>query len=155
MGYSFFHNSRYRSRGTAILLSKRVVCTIVGRFTDDECNMLLLKLAIGNVTITVGSIYGPNDDDENFFRKLEDGIEALQSDYVVMGGDWNTTYDNRNNRFNIDTHNMVGIPSTRRSLWLNRLCTRKALKDPFRYLYPDIKEFKRVYVCTLCVGRQQ
>ncbi len=86
MGYSFFHNSKYRSRGTAILLSKRVVCTIVGRFTDDECNMLLLKLAIGNVTITVGSIYGPNDDDENFFKKLEDGIEALQSDYVVMGG---------------------------------------------------------------------
>ncbi len=86
LGYSFYHNSKYRSRGTAKLISKRVVCTIVGRFCDEDCNMLLLKLAIGNLTITLGSIYGPNEDDENFFSRLEDGIEALNSDYVIMGG---------------------------------------------------------------------
>jgi hypothetical protein len=141
LGYSFYHNSKIRSRGTAILISKRVDCTIVGTFCDVDCNMLLLKLAIGNSTIAIGSIYGPNDDDENFFSRLEDGIEGFNSNFVIVGGDWNATYDSHNNRTNIDTHNMAGIPSARRSLWLNRLCTRKALKDPYRYLYPDLKEF--------------
>jgi hypothetical protein len=107
LGYTFYHNSNSRSRGTAILISKRIVCTIVDTFRDGDCNMLLLKLVIGNVTITIGSVYGPNDDDENFFGRLEDGIEGFNSDFVILGGDWNATYDNRNNRTNIDTHNMV------------------------------------------------
>ncbi len=155
LGYSFYHNSKIRSRGTAILISRRVDCRIIDTFCDVDCNMLLLKLGIGNSTITIGSIYGPNDDDENFFSRLEDGIEGFNSNFVIIGGDWNATYDCHNNRTNIDTHNMVGIPSARRSLWLNRLCTLKNLKDPYRYLYPDLKEFTYVPFAMDAVNRSR
>jgi exonuclease III len=94
-----------------------------------------------NVTITIGSIYGPNVDDETFFLQLREKINAFNSDFVVVGGDWNATLDSSNSRINIDTFNTVGIPSVRRSLWLNRLCEDSGLLDPYRYFYPDTREF--------------
>jgi exonuclease III len=141
LGYSFYHNSRKNSRGVAVLLSNRIDYAIRDTFCDENCNMLLQKLVIGNISITLGSIYGPNDDDEIFFNQLEHGIDTFNSDFVILGGDWNATYDARNNRCNLDTHNTIGIPSARRSVWLNRLCTRKSLEDPYRYFYPENKEF--------------
>ncbi len=141
LGYSLFHNSHTNSRGTAILISNKVKYTIPDSFSDENCNMLLLKVKIANVTITIGSIYGPNTDDETFYVQLREKIGAFNSDYVVVGGDWNVTLDSNNSRFNIDTFNTAGIPSVRRSLWLNQLCEAGGLLDPYRYFYPDTREF--------------
>jgi exonuclease III len=154
-GYSFFHNSKKSNRGTAILISKKLEYAINGTFVDDNCNMLLLNITIGNVSIVVGSIYGPNDDDENFFEQLNQGIHGFNSDFVVIGGDWNATYDIRNNWQNIDTFNTAGIPSHRRSLWLNQLCARQSLKDPYRYLYPDVKEFTYIPFAVDAINRSR
>jgi hypothetical protein len=74
--------------------------------------MLLLKIVVGNVTVTIGNIYGPNDDEKEFFDQLNDNILKFNSDFVILGGDWNTTYDERNNR----TLNTAGVPSACRSL---------------------------------------
>jgi hypothetical protein len=41
--------------------------------------MLLLKVKIANVTITIGSIYGPNTDDETFYVQLREKIGAFNS----------------------------------------------------------------------------
>jgi hypothetical protein len=60
MGYSFYHNSRKNSRGVAVLLSNRINYAIRDTFCDENCNMLLQKLVIGNISITLGSIYGGN-----------------------------------------------------------------------------------------------
>jgi exonuclease III len=117
--------------------------------------MLLLKLSIGNATLTVGSIYGPNNDDENFFDQINAVISRFNSDFVIIGGDWNATYDTRNNRHNIDTFNTVGIPSVRRSLWLNQLCARHSLKDPYRYLYPEVKEFTYIPYAVEATNRSR
>jgi exonuclease III len=155
MGYSFYHNSRNNSRGTAVLLSNRINYAIRDTFCDENCNMLLLKIVIGNISVTLGSIYGPNDDDENFFNQLEIGIDRFNSDFVILGGDWNATYDTRNNRSNLDTHNTIGIPSVRRSAWLNQLCTRKSLEDPYRYFYPENKEFTYIPFAAEATNRSR
>ncbi len=44
----------------------------------------------------------------------------------------------------IRTLNMVNIPSKRRSKWLKDMCDNLVLKDPYRYFYPDRKEFTYV-----------
>jgi exonuclease III len=121
LGFTLHHNSSINSRGVAILISNKLAHTIEDNFKDEECNIFMLKIKVGNVTVTLGSVYGPNHDDENFFKLLNDKIELLNSDFVIIGGDWNTTYDGRNSRANIDTLNTAGIPSTRRSIWLNKL----------------------------------
>jgi exonuclease III len=155
MGYTIFHNSRKSMRGTAILISNKLSFVTLDTFCDENCNMLMQKISIGNATLTVGSIYGPNDDDEDFFNQINDAILRFDSDFVIIGGDWNATYDTRNSRQNIDTLNTVSIPSVRRSLWLNQLCTRRSLKDPYRYLYPDAKEFTYIPYAVEATNRSR
>ncbi len=47
---------------------------------------------MGDVFILIGSIYG-----EELFNVLGSKIEQFNSDHVIVGGDWNCTYDTRNN----------------------------------------------------------
>jgi exonuclease III len=100
-----------------------------------------MNISIGDVTITIGSIYGPNDDNEDFFNVLGGKIREYNSNYVVIGGDWNCTYDTNNSRSNVDILNTVNPPSLRRSQWLKRICTANRLVDPFRHFFPDAREF--------------
>jgi exonuclease III len=66
MGYSLHHNSLKSSRGVAILVSNKLVYTIIDEYRDEACNILFLKMKFATTTITVGSIYGPNTDDLEF-----------------------------------------------------------------------------------------
>jgi exonuclease III len=141
MGYSLHHNSLKNSRGVAILLSNKLVFTILDEFRDESCNILLLKVQFATTTVTVGSIYGPNTDDITFYNQLGATIEHFNSDYVVIGGDWNATVDGRNGRNNLDIFNTASIPSVRRSGWLNSLMANCNLIDPFRHFYPDSPEY--------------
>jgi hypothetical protein len=109
-----------------------------------DCNALILDVSIGNHRITLGSVYGPNTDNENFFTDICETCEGFGNRHIILGGDWNTTVDGRPNNINIDTINMVDIPSKRRSKRLQNTCTRLGLSDPYRHFYPDRSEFTYV-----------
>ncbi len=144
LGYNLYHNSKHNSRGVAILLSTKLNYIIVEKTEDISCIVLLLKITIGALCITIGSIYGPNNDDNTFFNFVQENVNKLNSHYTILGGDWNATLDNRNSNSNIDTLNTASIPSLRRTMWLNQLCTDCRLVDPYRYLFPDNREFTYV-----------
>ncbi len=141
LGYTFLHNSHKNSRGTAILLINKMAYSIEDTYRDADCNILMIKIKIADTTLTLGSIYGPNQDDDVFFDRINRTIVKFGSDYVIIGGDWITTYDGRNSRQNIDIINTANIPSARRSMWLNRLCTDCTLLDPYRHFYPESREY--------------
>jgi hypothetical protein len=114
-----------------------------------------MKVQFGTKTITLGSIYGPNTDDVNFYNHLKIVIEGFNSDFVVIGGDWNATIDSRNGRVNLDTLNTAFIPSARRSGWLNSLMMDCNLIDPFRYFFPDAQEYTYVPYAIDAVNRSR
>jgi hypothetical protein len=60
---------------------------------------------------------------------------------IVLGGDWNTTWDRRSVVSNIDTFHMSGLPNLKNSELLSNICAKHRLIDPFRALYPIRKEF--------------
>ncbi len=41
--------------------------TILDPYRDEDCNILMIKIRFADTTLTLGSIYGPNQDDELFF----------------------------------------------------------------------------------------
>ncbi len=98
-------------------------------------------MTISDKKITIGSIYGLNNDDEIFFCTLTDTCLRFNNSCTIIGGDWNCTYDVRGVHNNIDTLNMADIPSKRRSKWLQDLCTSLKLSDPYRFFYPERREF--------------
>ncbi len=86
-GYSIFHNSQINSRGTAILISNSLDYTVDNTFKDEDCNILLMKIVIKGegVSVTIGSIYGPNHDNQIFFDTLKEKITMFNSDFVIVG----------------------------------------------------------------------
>jgi exonuclease III len=140
-GYNFIHNSTTNSTGVGILISNKLNVSIHNTYKDIDCNILLLDISVGRNRITLGSVYGPNADNEEFFTDISQMCERFGNRNIILGGDWNTTYDGRSNKLNIDTINMADIPSRRRSKWLQNMCTRHGLSDPYRHFYPDRSEF--------------
>jgi exonuclease III len=140
-GYNFIHNSTTNSRGVGILISNKLNVSIHNTFKDIDGNILLLDISIGGNRITLGSIYGPNADNEEFFTDICQMCERFGNRHIILGGDWNTTFDGRSNNLNIDTINIADIPSKRRSKWLQNICTRLGLSDPYRHFYPNRSEF--------------
>jgi exonuclease III len=97
--------------------------------------------------LIIGAVYGPNHNDGMFYANLERDITALRDHAgvpVVLGGDWNSTWDGRESNNNIDVINMVTIPSKFRTDKLNILANKLNITDPFRYLHPSKVDFSYV-----------
>ena len=140
-GYDFFQNSKRSSRGVGILIKKKLSYTINNQLCDQDDNYLLLDITILNYRMIIGSIYGPNTNNTEFFENLNADLLNLNCDSVILGGDWNATWDKTNGPNNIDIINMVNIPSKIRSENLNRLARNNNLTEPYRTLNPDLIDF--------------
>ncbi len=108
---------------------------------DPGDNFLILDLTIFGKRFTLAAVYGPNNNDLEFFDTLEQKIHEIGNGIVILGGDWNATWDPSPVNDNIDVINMQNIPSKRRSEQINAMARRLSLMDPFRFLYPHRKEF--------------
>ena len=76
-----------------------------------------------------------------FFDTLKQSIKDIRNDNVIIGGDWNATWDNAGVKLNIDIVNMANIPSKRRTDKLRQLCTELKLLDLYRIFFPTQKEY--------------
>jgi exonuclease III len=103
--------------------------------------------------MTIGSVYGPNNDNEEFFKDIRDTCNRLGNRLIVLDGNWNTPVDGSPIRFNIDTINMADIPSKQRSNWLNRACDLLHLTDPYRFFYPDRREYTYIPNAQASINR--
>jgi hypothetical protein len=95
-----------------ILIRSDIFIKELERIDDNNNNnFLLLKVELNSGVWVLGSIYGPNDNDINFFMDLEAGLEKLNNQNMVIGGYWNATWDSRPVNQNYDVINMATIPS--------------------------------------------
>jgi hypothetical protein len=65
--YYFHYNSVYNKRGVGILIACDLPCTVVHTYSDEESNILGLLLEMDKYIFAISAIYGPNDNDKNFF----------------------------------------------------------------------------------------
>ncbi len=66
-GYRIYHNSKHPSRGVGILVYKNIWekgLKILGIDGDDEGNFLVIKAETTQGVFTLGSVYGPNHDEQ-------------------------------------------------------------------------------------------
>ena len=143
LGYTLYHHSTRSSRGVGILIRTSVNNVIHNIIRDWELdNFILIDITLNNCKLTIGSVYGPNtDEDLDFYSRLTRGLRELKNETIVIGGDWNATWDNSPAASNIDILNMADIPSLNRSNALLNMSLALNLTDPFRIFYPLRKEF--------------
>jgi exonuclease III len=142
--YTSIFNSTKNKRGTGILINNNICFSEVARIADPDENYLLIKLRIDGNIFILGSIYGPNDTNREFFINLECDIVSLGRYPILLGGDWNLTFSPLPVEINPDCMNMQSIPNLTHSLLLRDLCQRLELCDPFRALYPDSRNFSYI-----------
>ena len=58
-------------------------------FSDDIGILIGVNLALGEFTIKLINIYGPNVDSPSFYANLHDLILTCEQDYVIICGDFN------------------------------------------------------------------
>jgi len=140
-GYKFEANSKTSSRGVMILISNKLDFEVESIISCDTGNYLLIGAKIKGRKVTVGAVYGPNEDDRNFFSNLIRDLKLLGNENIIIGGDWNATIDNGPVEHNLDIINMVNLPSRLRSNWLLNLSEELDLVDPYRIFYPNKRDF--------------
>ena len=86
-------------------------------------NFFLLKCKINNMAMCIGSVYGPNiDDNIPVYDQLQKGVLEMGCEKIILGGDWNCTWDCSPVDTNIDVLDMAAIPSKLRSEKLKKMC---------------------------------
>jgi exonuclease III len=141
--YNVIFNSSKNSRGVAILINRRLRHEILETVRDPQENILLLKVKINDSEIVLGSVYGPNVDNNcgEFFEFLRQSLSNWPNIPRVVGGDWNATLSNLPVNINPDVAFMRDIPSRIRTAHVLELCEDADLSDPFRTLHPDCTDF--------------
>ena len=55
--------------------------------------MFTVLMEYSNKKILLTNAYGPNTDNQTFFQKVNDHIDAIEHDYFILCGDLNVTLD--------------------------------------------------------------
>ena len=155
--FSIFNSSK-NGRGVGILISNSLKFTILDKILDPEENFLLLKITINDITAIIGAIYGPNQTDRPFFSNIQRSISNLMEDHeypIILGGDWNTTWENLPVGINIDIMNMANVPNHTNSMELNRLTRHLKLTDPYRVIYPTKRDYTYTPFGTIRLNRSR
>jgi Reverse transcriptase (RNA-dependent DNA polymerase) len=138
--YKLVHNSTKDSRGVGIAIKEGRGVEIIDVWKDEEDeNWMILEVKIGNNEMLIGVIYGPNSNNVRFYRNLYNWLSSQNKEFII-GGDFNTILDRRNNNFNLDREGEGNIPNTANSEEINRWIDEGLCIDPYRLLYPDEKE---------------
>jgi hypothetical protein len=124
-----------------MLINKSLNPEIINTFKDQQENILLVHAKINGSDIALGSIYGPNSTDRQFYRDLDNFINNHLGMPVLLGGDWNATWSNAGPEENIDITGMIRTPNVANGNLLKNLALKYDLTDPFRVLYPTKKAF--------------
>ena len=91
--YHSCHSSR--SRGTCILVNNNISYSVISQISSECGNYVILICKIFADVYAFVNIYGPNDDEPNFFLELFSHIKDVEIDHIVVAGDFNFIIDHR------------------------------------------------------------
>jgi hypothetical protein len=93
--YTLYLNSTQERRGTGIAVKRDSNIIVEGEYRVGRGeNSLVLKIKKGTFEFLVGIIYGPNENDVDFYKEISQFLEREKLPFV-LGGDFNTILDQR------------------------------------------------------------
>ena len=123
------------SRGTSILIRHTVSHEVLSELEGDNGNFKAIRCSIqGNMYLFI-SVYGPNEDNPEFYNQLESCIESLNSENIVIAGDWNFVLDLQKDC------NYIRENNKNAKIRFLETIEKYNLLDTWRELHPDGKEF--------------
>ena len=85
----YLSGGQTNSRGVAILLNNNFEYEILKCRKDESGNLLNLILKLSTMILNIICVYGPNTDNTEFYKDVQDLLEDTNSDYTLICGDFN------------------------------------------------------------------
>lgn len=89
----YHSNFPVKARGAAILIHRGVPFKQLSTIMDKEGRYVVVIGEIYSTPVTLLNIYGPNNDDPEFFRKTLNLIPNISTTNLIIGGDFNLVLD--------------------------------------------------------------
>ena len=128
----YIHGVKTNSRGVAILLKNNFEYEILEVNKDTQGNYLHLLLKLNSMTLSLITVYAPNNDDPAFFNELQNILENYKADYSVICGDFNLVLNPDK-----DTHNYKHINNPNARKTVLDMISQFDLLDIYRYQNPN------------------
>ena len=132
-GYEVYFNSfTSQSRGIAIFLNNNFDYKVHNKLDDTSGNFLALDITFSNTRVSLVVIYGPNEDDPQFYKMVSEAISNLENDNVIMVGDFNLVINPEK-----DYHNYLHINNSKARETVLEIISAHNLSDVYREIYPE------------------
>ena len=111
------------SRGTSILINNTFEYSLGNIIKGEKGNYVIMEIMLPNANnIVIGTVYGPNTDNENFYAELDNAISSFNNPVIIFGGDWNST---RN--FSLDNNNYLAPNNQKNARALTKIINKHTL----------------------------
>jgi exonuclease III len=100
-----FSSYSSRSRGIVVVFKNSFEFKINSEILDTDGNFVILDITIQDYRLTLVAIYGPNEDNPDFFQLLQSKICLYQNTSVIVVGDWNVVQNYDKDTFNYQSEN--------------------------------------------------
>ena len=131
-----FNSFNSTSRGVCILIKKSFPLTVLNKTSDNEGNIICLTCEYDSKMLSIISVYGPNNDSPHFFEQLFDYAGNSNTEYSIIGGDYNVTLNHE-----LDNLNYVNERNNNARRKINEIMESNDLIDAFRFLNGNLKEY--------------
>ena len=132
----FFSHRASNARGVAILFGEGVQYHVRQVERSNQGNFVALDLQIYDYDISLVSLYGPNQDNADFYADVERIALEFDNPLTILCGDWNLVQD-----FDKDTHNYIRLNNPNAKRKVDQLKNDLNLVDPWRELHAHEKMF--------------
>ncbi|GFR68647.1 tyrosyl-DNA phosphodiesterase 2 [Elysia marginata] len=122
-----------QARGTAIPFNNSFELKLHKAVKDNMGNFTLLDVTVENSRMTIGSIYGPNTDDPNFYHRFNSKVKELNNEHIMLTGDWNILFNPQ-----IDGKNYKHDNNPKAREALRKMMSELKLADVWREENPDL-----------------
>ena len=137
-----------RSRGTSILFNRNLPYTLITEKQSDCGNFLILVCKIYSESYLLVNVYGPNEDNPTFYKKLNDIIDQFDVEHTIIVGDFNFLMTPE-----VDSLNYVSENNTQAKQSFLELTDKYNLIDAWRRMHPNERKYTWLRKNPLKAGR--
>lgn len=136
-GYDIYFSSyTTMSRGVMILINNNFEQTVKRVKTDKNGNFIILDMIIQGKEITLVNLYGPNEDNPQFYENLLNKISEFENENIIMCGDWNLILN-----VELDSYNYKHINNPRARQVVLNLIEEDNFVDIWRIMNEDTRKY--------------
>ena len=135
---AWFSSHSSNSCGVSILIRNSVAPKFHSLFSDPNGRFIIISVTINGLPLLLVNIYGPNNDNPNFFLDIFSKVDQFSYTSLIVGGDFNAVLGPLDYQGSKNKHSNV-----KSSQMISTLMDEFNLCDIWRNFHPSLRQYTR------------